>query len=86
MKNKIHVLFKLMVYVIIMHAVIASADNTLPKGIIALDGKPAPALKLKNMDGGHLSAAWTTPACPEMHKRPAAFDITEIKGLTIHIL
>ena len=51
MKNRFHFLFKLIVCVIILKAVTASADPNLPKGIITLHGKPAPALKLKNMDG-----------------------------------
>jgi len=71
----------------------ASAADILPKGIIKLDGRPAPALQLKDMDGNtydirqsrgtwvfvHFWASWCGPCRREM---PTVQRVSKLLGDT----
>lgn len=73
------------------------AEPKLPKGIMQLDGKPAPELKLKNMDGEafdlslkkgkwlfvHFWAAWCGPCRKEMPTIQAILPKIDDKKLEI---
>lgn len=85
-----------LVFILLMLSGVASAD-ILPKGIIALDKRPAPALKLSNMDGDvfditqkrgkwlfvHFWATWCGPCRREMPTIQAILDKVDQKQLEI---
>ena len=97
MKNLTHFLLLLILCVITLPSAIAETDPSPPKGIIVLDGKPAPALKLKNMDGEpfdlakvkgrwafvHFWASWCGPCRKEMPTIQAMAEQLSDSGLEI---
>lgn len=78
----------------------SAATESLPKGIMALDGRPAPPLQLKNMDGEswdledarghwvfvHFWATWCGPCRKEMPTVQAIYPEFESNELEIVLI